>query len=326
MVFGIRGRLRPQFLVRDRAVLTGHPQRDPQRFGIRVTDPVTGVPFEVCVFKYPGPPGAKQLLAIHGFRGDHHGLELIIDGLAPYEVWVPDLPGFGVSAAMPDAEHTVEHYAHVMNQIARHMNQPLLLGHSFGSVIASAAAASAMDSYAHLLLLNPITRPALESSSVPNRMATLVTDGFYRLSATLPSTVGRRLLGNRLIVWAVGAFMTKTDDLRVLAYTHDQHQAYFSGFDSPATLLEAYQASITHTVADFPQGLSLPVTLIGGADDELSSPEELSALADLLPSADVETYVLQNTGHLMHYERSGAVAVLIRSRLADASQEPLGAS
>ena len=112
--------------------------------------------------------------------------------------------------------------------------------------------------------------------------------------------------------------MTKTDDPRVLAYTHDQHQAYFSGFDSPATLLEAYQASITYTVADFPQGLSLPVTLIGGADDELSSPEELSALADLLPSADVETYVLQNTGHLMHYERSGAVAVLIRSRLADA--------
>src|SRR5699024_7350901 len=251
MVFGIRGRLRPQFLVRDRAVLTGHPQRDPQRFGIRVTDPVTGVPFEVCVFKYPGPPGAKQLLAVHGFRGDHHGLELIVDGLAPYEVWVPDLPGFGVSGAMPDAAHSVEHYGHVINQIAQAMGSPVLVGHSFGSVIAAAAVAAETVDYPHLVLLNPIAKPALDAGTPMDRAATLVTDGFYRLCAALPSGAGRRLLGNRLIVWATGAFMTKTDDPRVLAYTHDQHQADFSGFDSPATLLEAYQASITHTVADF---------------------------------------------------------------------------
>src|SRR5699024_10238991 len=105
MSYGYAARLRPRFLVRDRAVLTGHAQRDPQRFGVTVTDPVSGVPFEVAVFKYPGPPGAPQLLAVHGFRGDHHGLELIVDGLTPYEIWVPDLPGFGVSGPLPDAPH-----------------------------------------------------------------------------------------------------------------------------------------------------------------------------------------------------------------------------
>ncbi|GAA4109803.1 hypothetical protein GCM10022249_08370 [Enteractinococcus coprophilus] len=310
--------MRPRFLVRDRAVLTGHQQRDPQRFGICITDPVTGAPFEIAVFKYLGPPNARQILAVHGFRGDHHGLELIVDGLAPYEVWVPDLPGFGVSGAMPDAEHTVEHYAHVINQIAQHMQRPILVGHSFGSVVAAAAVAAEAVDYPHLVLLNPIAKPALDAGTPVDRAATLVTDGFYRLCAALPTALGRRLLGNTLIVWATGAFMTKTDDPRVLAYTHDQHQTYFSGFDSPATLLEAYQASITHTVADFADRLGIPVTMIGGADDELSSPEDISALAEVLATDDVETYVLQHTGHLMHYERSGAVAVLMMSRLEEA--------
>lgn len=317
MTSAISGRLRPRFLVRDRAILTGHAQRTPQRHGLMVTDPLTGRPFELTVFRYPGAPGAPQVLAVHGFRGDHHGLELIVDGLASYEVWVPDLPGFGVSGGMPDAKHNVEHYAAIINQVAQHMSQPVVLGHSFGSVIAAAAVATAAKDYCHLVLLNPIAKPALEAASPIDRAATLVTDGFYRICAALPSTVGRKLLGSKLITWATGAFMTKTDDPRILAYTHDQHQAYFSGFDSPATLLQAYRASITRTVADFAHRLFLPVTMIGGADDELSSPGDLAALAVTFASSDVETCVLPHTGHLMHYERSGAVAVLIMSRLAE---------
>ena len=282
-----------------------------------MTDPVSGRAFEMAVFRYPGAQNARQLLAVHGFRGDHHGLELIIDGLTDFDVWVPDLPGFGASPAMPDADHTVEHYAHIMNQVAQHMDCPVLLGHSFGSVIAAAAVAAQTANFPHLMLLNPIAKPALDAVSPIDRAATLVTDGFYRVCATLPTTLGRGLLSNKLIVWATGAFMTKTDDPRVLAYTHDQHQTYFSGFDSPATLLEAYRASITFTVADFADRLTLPVTMIGGARDELSSPEDIAALADMITSDDVETYVLRNTGHLMHYERSGAVAALLMSRLSD---------
>lgn len=319
MGFGIAGRLRPRYLVRDRSVLTGHVQRTPQRFGVAVTDPVSGRAFELTVFRYPSVRNAPQLLAVHGFRGDHHGLELIIDGLTDFDVWVPDLPGFGHSPALPDADHTVEHYAHILNQVAQHLNSPALLGHSFGSVIAAAAVAAQPANFPHLMLLNPIAKPALDAVSSIDRAATLLTDGFYRVCATLPATLGRRLLSNKLIVWATGAFMTKTDDPRVLAYTHDQHQTYFSGFDSPATLLEAYRASITLTVADFAEHLTIPVTMIGGAQDELSSPEDIAALADMISSDDVETYVLRNTGHLMHYERSGAVAALLMSRLSEHS-------
>lgn len=317
MTFGISQRLRPQYLVRDRAVLTGNLQRNPDRFGIEVTDPVSGVPFEVAVFRYPGPPGSRPLLAVHGFRGDHHGLELVVDGLSDFAVWAPDLPGFGASPAMPDAEHTVENLSAVVNQLAERLDSPALLGHSFGSVVAAHAVSRRAFTYRHLVLLNPIARPALTAQSRVDRAATAITDGFYRVAAALPSALGRRLLSNRLIVWTTGAFMTKTDDPRVLAYTHDQHQAYFSAFDSPEALLEAYRASVQYTVTDVAQSLKLPVTIIGGEADELSSPKDLSALADEIGSVndDVETSILQRTGHLLHYERSAAAAALITWRL-----------
>ncbi|HIY85975.1 MAG TPA: alpha/beta hydrolase [Candidatus Yaniella excrementavium] len=317
MTFGIWPRLRPQHLVRDRATLTGNSQRTPNRFGVQVTDPVSEVPFEVTVFHYPGPPGSRQLVAIHGFRGDHHGLELVVDGLSRYDVWVPDLPGFGASPAMPHAEHTVENLADVVNQLAERLDTPALLGHSFGSVIAAYAVRQQMFRYRHLVLLNPIARPALEAQSGTDRAATAVTNGFYQVAATLPSALGRWLLSHRLIVWATGAFMSKTDDPRVVAYTHDQHQAYFSAFESPQVLLETYQASLEHTVSEVASSLQLPVTIIGGESDELSSPKDIAALAEQigLINNDVETHILQRTGHLLHYERSTAAAALISWRL-----------
>lgn len=317
MTFGFSQRLRPQYLVRDRAVLTGNSQRNPDRFGIEVTDPVSGAPFEVTVFGYQGPPGSRHLLAIHGFRGDHHGLELVVDGLSDVAVWTPDLPGFGASPAMPDAEHTVENLAAVVNQIAERLDSPALLGHSFGSVIAAHAVSQRAFTYRHLVLLNPIARLALTAQSSVDRAATWITDGFYRVAAALPPALGRRLLSTPMIVWASGTFMTKTDDPRVLAYTHDQHQAYFSAFDSPKALLEAYRTSVQHTVTDVAESLHLPVTIIGGEADELSSPTDLSALADAIGRGnhDVETHILQRTGHLLHYERSAAAAALITWRL-----------
>lgn len=317
MSFGISGRLRPRFMVRDRSVVTGYAQRHPQRFGVRATDPVTGAPFEITMFRYPAAPDAPQLLAVHGFRGDHHGLELLVDGLTDYDVWVPDLPGFGTSPALPRAEHSVAHYANIITQLADRLDSPVLLGHSFGTIIAAYAAAQTPTAYAHLVLLNPIARPALAAHHPVDRAATAITDGFYQLCTRLPTTVSRWMLSHPVMVWATGVFMSKTDDPRLIAYTHDQHQAYFSAFASPDVLLQAYRASITHTVADVAENLSLPITLVGGAHDPMVSPPELYALADSLAQAtdDVETYILDRTGHLLHYERAVTAASLIQLRL-----------
>jgi pimeloyl-ACP methyl ester carboxylesterase len=36
-----------------------------------------------------------RIVFIHGYRGNHHGLEAIAGGLPNFEIVIPDLPGFG---------------------------------------------------------------------------------------------------------------------------------------------------------------------------------------------------------------------------------------
>ena len=47
------------------------------------------------------------VVLVHGFRGDHHGLELIAQHIAGARTIVPDLPGFGHSPSLKNTEHTL---------------------------------------------------------------------------------------------------------------------------------------------------------------------------------------------------------------------------
>jgi len=66
---------------------------------------------EAVFFEYQSSnENAQTLVMIHGYRGNHHGLEAIAAGLTRYRVLIPDLPGFGESEPLA-AEHSVENYA-----------------------------------------------------------------------------------------------------------------------------------------------------------------------------------------------------------------------
>ena len=55
------------------------------------------------------PEGSYPVLLVHGFRGDHHGLEIIANYLLKLipnvSIISPDLPGFGRSADLPEKPH-----------------------------------------------------------------------------------------------------------------------------------------------------------------------------------------------------------------------------
>ena len=149
------------------------------------------------------PEGSYPVLLVHGFRGDHHGLEIIANYLLKLipnvSIISPDLPGFGRSADLPEGaqgkntrdensqgEDNINAYVAWLNDFVEHTNparedaQPLplhLVGHSFGSIVTSAFAAAHPNSLALLSLINPISEPALEGSQrVASRLASL----YYR--------------------------------------------------------------------------------------------------------------------------------------------------
>ena len=68
-------------------------------------------------WEYGTPGDGPTLLFVHGFRGDHHGLEPVIAHLPGVHVVAPDLPGFGLSAPLP-GEHSIDGLARWLTAFA----------------------------------------------------------------------------------------------------------------------------------------------------------------------------------------------------------------
>jgi pimeloyl-ACP methyl ester carboxylesterase len=257
-----------------------------------------------------GRPGAT-ILMVHGFRGDHHGLLRLVEELPRHRILLPDLPGFGQGGELPGT-HDVATYARFIADTARLLapEPRVLLGHSFGSIVAAEAAALAPDLAGTLVLVNPISAPALEG---PSRVASRVAEAYYVAADRLPERTGRALLANPVIVRGMSAFMAKTKDRTLRRWIHGQHHAYFSAFASRRVVLEAFRASISGTVRDRAQELGIPVLLVAAEQDDIGSVQSQHELAALVPDATLA--VLADVGHLVHYEKPRETALLIEDFL-----------
>ena len=265
----------------------------------------------VRYWEYPADDdGAPTLLVIHGFRGDHHGLELVVGRLPGYRVIAPDLPGFGESEPLAAGTHDIEGYTRFLHALAGELKlgpDTYVLGHSFGSIVVSHYLAAHPGSFRAAVLVNPISEPALQGpKAIPSRLA-----GFYYFAgAKLPERLGLWLLRHRLIVRGMSIIMAKTRDPQLRSYIHGQHDAYFSAFANRQVVLEAFRASVSADVAQVAGLLELPVLLIAGERDDIGSVASQRRLAATIPDSRLE--VIPAVGHLIHYETPAAAAALIR--------------
>ena len=59
-----------------------------------------------------GPADAETtIVAVHGFRGEHHGLEPVVAHLPDVRVISPDLPGFAETPPLAGRRHDIQGYA-----------------------------------------------------------------------------------------------------------------------------------------------------------------------------------------------------------------------
>lgn len=255
-----------------------------------------------------GPEDAEvTVLAVHGFRGEHHGLEPVVAHLPGVRVIMPDLPGFGETAPLPGREHDIDAYARWLTDFAAQVApRAVILGHSFGSIVASAAVAGGLET-PRLILVNPIGAPALEGpKAVLTRLAML----YYALGARLPEALGTELLRNRVIVRAMSIAMAKTRDPELRRFVHDQHDTYFSRFSDRDVLSQAFRTSVSHDVREFAPRIAVPTLLVAAQRDDITPIEAERALVPLFP--DAELVEIAHVGHLIHYETPAEAAGAIR--------------
>ncbi len=247
-----------------------------------------------------GPEEAETtVVLVHGFRGDHHGLEPIV-AFMPERVKciIPDLPGFGESGDFP-LEASIGAYASwltaFVSQVGR-SNNTVVVGHSFGSIVVSAAIAGGLTP-PKLVLINPIAANALTG---PRAFMTKLAIFYYQLAERLPERMGFALLRNRAIVRVMSVTMAKTKQASLRAFIHDQHDRYFSHFGTRKAVMQAFETSVSHDVSQFATSLTLPTLLLVADKDDITDLPTQQAFAQTLPDARLE--VIDNVGHLIHYE------------------------
>jgi pimeloyl-ACP methyl ester carboxylesterase len=260
---------------------------------------------------------AKVIIFIHGYRGNHHGLEAIAGALDDFNVIIPDLPGFGQSTPFA-GEHTIENYAKWLAAFIEKLSpksKPILLGHSFGSIVCSAFA-SQSNAIDLLILENPVSAPAL---SGPNAPLTKIAQSFFSLAERLSLSKGEWLLKSWPMVRGMSIVMTKSWNRDLRKWIHAQHDANFNDFTNRRIAIEGYRASISNNVSDYASRFKVPTLLIIGSRDDITSPKQQFAMAAKIT---VPHSISQHmgVGHLTHYEIPSEVARDIRHFVAQQEQ------
>ncbi|MFF1573599.1 alpha/beta fold hydrolase [Leifsonia sp. NPDC058292] len=268
---------------------------------------------------YGDPLADTTIVLVHGFRGDHHGLEPVVANLQGVRLISPDLPGFGESDPLGEVSHDIVGYAAWLRGFVRELRiegRFVILGHSFGSIVVSAAlaerdAADALHPSA-VVLVNPIGQPALQG---PRGALTRLAIFYYWLSAVLPERLGFWLLRNGLIVRVMSIAMAKTKRKSLRRWIHDQHDRYFSAFSDRGVVLEAFRASVSHDVSEYAARIPEPTLLVAAEKDDITPVSAQHRLQTLFP--DARLVVIPEVGHLIHYETPGQAADAIERFLAE---------
>ena len=239
-----------------------------------------------------------QLLFVHGFRGNHLGLQETVEYFKAkgYECFVPDIPpAFNTQKEkLPKLkEHTADAYAKWLADyiLMRKLDHPILIGHSMGSIICAATA----EKYPELInktvvFLSPIcvTPPKFICNLAP-------------LTAIVP---------NKFIGFVTTKYLIVPKDKETLREVLDITYKCSEKFTSKSDTARAAKFSISYAISDFK--FDKKAVFIAGESDKLNSKKQIREVAKKFNSKPI---FLKNSGHLVNYECPIILAETIEKNL-----------
>lgn len=247
----------------------------------------------------------KTVILIHGLRGTHHGLLDIAKALpSEYRVITPDLPGSGVRAELDNKN--MDGYAEWLHDYISSLNlkqKPYIVAHSMGSIIVS----HYLEKYPNdvqpkVVLLSPIFRTKFNQALSSSLYA--IASGFLHL---LPKTPRYNFLRSKAVSFCISHYLTY--DKSMQKQIDQLHYRYGGRFASAASLMADMKISMKQQAIVPPRK---KVHFIIGNKDKLTS---LKLAKQYSEKYSTGFDVIQNSGHLINYERPDEVAGLIARAL-----------
>ena len=245
---------------------------------------------------------AKQTaIFLHGVLNDHSVWILQTRYLAHHgwNVLAPDLPGHGKSAGEPPASVEAASDFVLALMDAAGLDKAALIGHSFGALIALAAAARAPQRSSHLVLVGvaspmKVSPVLLEASqNDPEKASAMVNTFSHSTLAPPPSSLGPG-------TWLFGG--SRALMRRVLA-SNPRVNVFYTGFKA----CDSYDGGDAAMAK-----VSAPTLFMLGRDDQMTPPKSAQSLVRV---AQQGTVVMVPGGHQMMLEAPDAVLAAVRDFL-----------
>lgn len=232
------------------------------------------------------------LILIHGFRGAPLGLEEVAKPLreAGYSVYIPAIPPY---AGAPELDaYSPKSYANFIKNYIEENNlyQPILIGHSMGSVIAAATAECFPEAVSDkLFLLAPIS---------------IKPPKFFRFISPLSDYLPLNVVDYVTTRYLYTKQPNHDSFSRIMDLTH---RCSHSAPPNRSSALAVTKFSTNYCVADFKPKKA--ISIIVGDHDTLIKRSATEALAK---SLSAKITFIPSSGHLHIYEqpRNTAMAIL----------------
>lgn len=244
------------------------------------------------------------VLLLHGLGASSHYWDGVIDDLADFRVFAPDLLGFGRSPAPGDASYDVDCHLAALRPLVT--PGTVVVGHSTGSMLAVALARAHPRLVKSLVLISLPAYPDKETSHRDiariGLLARLTVEG--RFSARVVCEVMCHL---RPLAIAASSVLIRDMPRQVAA-------------DGARHTWPSYSRTLRRVVAGHPvlpdlREIACPVSLLHARGDQVAPLDHVEAACQVLPEADLR--IVEGDHHLP-VRRAGLVADVIRSAAARA--------
>jgi pimeloyl-ACP methyl ester carboxylesterase len=219
-----------------------------------------------------------------------------------------DRPGFGLSDRDTSVEWTPEREARELARIIRALDlqRPVIVGHSWSTLVALSLALDEPDLISGLVLLSGYYYPTTRADVVVQSVISLPVVGDLIRHTVLP-------LYARLA--APGAFRKMFSPL-------DPPEEFLRQYSVPMATRPSQLRSVADDTANMPASaarlgqryaeLQLPIELIAGSEDKVvSTPHQSERLQKALVNSSLE--IVQGAGHMIHHAHPRLVERKVRA-------------
>jgi pimeloyl-ACP methyl ester carboxylesterase len=258
-------------------------------------------------FYWEKNPEKKEIMVVlHGFPGSHGGLLDMANGMGKYRFIVPDLPACGLSEPLKD-KHNLENYSKWLKGFLESLSieQPIIVGHSFGSRLALVFSGANPEMIRKLVLITPVVK-------VEGLIARFVSIE-YRIAKILPQHLQKSWLSNRVHFNLGHKIIFKSAGIKkrqkLIASDRDE-----LGRLNPQVNIELFDEFYRFSLIPVGQKVKTESLVIAGELDEIAPLASVRKLAEQLSNS--QFVIMKNCGHIVVAEKPLTVAKIILNWLS----------